>query len=105
MRMTASWFRSEHGATMRRREFIAGVGATAVVRSGLVRAQSSKPIVGFINNGWAAAVASLAATFQKGLEETGFIDGQNVVIEHRWAEGDNNRLPGFVAGLFNAVLP
>jgi len=81
---------------MKRREFVAGLGG-AVAWPLLVRAQSSQPVVGFINNGSAAAFAALAAAFQKGMAETGYVDGQNVIIEHRWAEGDNNRLPAFVA--------
>ena len=81
---------------MRRRDFIAALGGALVLAPQVSRAQSAKPIVGFINNGSAAAFTSLAAAFQKGLEETGYVDGQNVMIEHRWAEGDNNRLPAFV---------
>jgi putative ABC transport system substrate-binding protein len=78
---------------MRRRDFIGLVGGVTVW-SCWARAQQH-PIIGYLsgqarNTGWAAR--DLAA-FQQGLRETGYVDGQNVVIEYRWAEGQYDRLP------------
>jgi putative ABC transport system substrate-binding protein len=84
---------------MRRREFIAGLGGTAVMGPRGACGQSPIPVVGFLNNGSETAFSELARSFHKGLADTGYLIGQNVVIEHRWAEGDNGRLPALVADL------
>jgi len=57
------------------------------------------PVIGFVNPASAKSFARPFAAFLKGLGETGYVDGQNVVIEYRWAEGRNDRLPSFVADL------
>jgi putative ABC transport system substrate-binding protein len=56
-------------------------------------------VVGFLNNGSANAFAPHVAAFQQGLGEAGYVDGQTVTIEYRWANGDNGRLPALVAEL------
>ena len=64
-----------------------------------VRAQQSvMPVGGFLSSASPASWAPFVAGFRKGLNETGLIEGQNVTIEYRWAEGDYNRLSGLVAG-------
>jgi putative tryptophan/tyrosine transport system substrate-binding protein len=83
---------------MKRREFIAGIGLTAAWSLG-ARAQSSMPVIGFMNNGMPRGNEELQAAFRRGVGETGFIEGQNVMIEHRWAEGHPDRLPALVADL------
>jgi putative tryptophan/tyrosine transport system substrate-binding protein len=82
---------------MRRREFIAGL-ATAATLPLAARAQqpAALPVVGFLHSGSQAPYALLAAAFRKGLSETGFDEGRNVVIEYRWADGNYDRLPGLV---------
>jgi putative ABC transport system substrate-binding protein len=60
-----------------------------------VRAQQPMPVVGFLHPGY----ANLVAVFRKGLSETGYVDGQNVTIEYRWAHNDNRQLPGLAADL------
>jgi putative ABC transport system substrate-binding protein len=57
------------------------------------------PIIGFISTGSAASFAPLVAAFHRGLNENGYIDGQNVKIEYRWAEGRYDQLPGLAAEL------
>jgi putative tryptophan/tyrosine transport system substrate-binding protein len=58
-----------------------------------VRAQQpSKPVIGFLNGQTAAAFTHLVAAFLRGLAEVGYVEGQNVAIEYRWADGDANRL-------------
>jgi putative ABC transport system substrate-binding protein len=84
---------------MRRRTFIAGMGAT--VASPLVaRAQQSPmPVIGFLNGASSAEFAHQVAAFRQGLKEAGFIEGQNVAIEFRWAEGRYDRLPAMADDL------
>jgi putative ABC transport system substrate-binding protein len=86
---------------MRRREFIAVLGATAMpaLWPRAARAQAAVPVVGFLNSASPAAWANYVAGFRAGLKETGFVEGQNVVIEFRWAEGHYDRLPGMAADL------
>jgi putative tryptophan/tyrosine transport system substrate-binding protein len=83
---------------MRRREFIAGIGLTAAWSLG-ARAQSSIPVIGFMNNGMPRENDDLQAAFRRGVRETGFIEGQNVMIEYRWAEGHPDRLPALAGDL------
>jgi putative ABC transport system substrate-binding protein len=84
---------------MRRRSFIASAGSALVWPSLLFAQQSARPVVGFINNGSAGAFASLFAEFRRGLGEAGFVEGQSVSIEARWAEGRDDRLKALVGEL------
>jgi len=85
---------------MRRREFITILGGAAVVWPLAASAQqTAMPVVGFVNSASAKNYTTLLAAFLKGLRETGYIDGQNVAIEYRWAEGRTDRLPAMVADL------
>ncbi len=80
---------------MRRREFITLLGSAAAAFPFSVRAQqtSTIPVVGFLHSGSQAPYAEMVSAFRKGLSETGFDDGRNVVIEYRWADGHYDRLP------------
>jgi len=85
---------------MRRREFIKAATASAVAWPLAARAQqSARPVLGFVNVASAKNFTRPLSAFLKGLGETGYVDGQNVAIEYRWAEGKNDRLPSFVADL------
>jgi putative ABC transport system substrate-binding protein len=85
---------------MRRREFIKAATASAVAWPLAARAQqSARPVLGFVNVASAKNFVRPLSAFLKGLGETGYVDGQNVAIEYRWAEGKNDRLPSFVADL------
>jgi putative ABC transport system substrate-binding protein len=85
---------------MERRAFIAILSAAVATWSlGAHAQQPPMPVVGFLNNGSAEAFAPHMTAFQQGLSDAGYVDGQNVTIEYRWAEGDNSRLPALVAYL------
>jgi putative ABC transport system substrate-binding protein len=88
---------------MRRRAVISllgGAAASSVVRPMLARSQQSAiPLVGFINSGALAGYRNLLIAFRKGLAETGFVEGQNLAIEYRWAEGRFELLPALAADL------
>jgi putative tryptophan/tyrosine transport system substrate-binding protein len=61
--------------------------------------QSAVPIVGFLHSASAASFTDLVAAFRKGLSEAGYVEGRNVAIEYRWADGHNERLPALAAEL------
>jgi putative tryptophan/tyrosine transport system substrate-binding protein len=83
----------------RRREFIAIAGG-AVAWPLAVRAQQPVlPIVAFINAGSADGSATRSAAFRNGLNEAGYVEGQNVTVEYHWLEGQYDRLPALVADL------
>jgi putative tryptophan/tyrosine transport system substrate-binding protein len=78
---------------MRRREFIAGLGSAAAWPVVARAQQRTMPVIGFLNAGSPAGRTKLLAAFHQALSEGGFVEGQNVLIEYRWAEDQYNRLP------------
>jgi len=87
---------------MRRRDFIALIGiAPGWPLVAYAQQGSAVPIVGFMSGRSPADSAHLVDAFRQGLAETGFIEGQNVKIEIRWAQGDYDRLPALAADLIS----
>ena len=85
---------------MRRREFIKLISGTAVAWPLAAHAQQpAMPVVGFVNGGSADAAERFVAAFRKGLNETGYVEGQNVTVEYHWLEGQYDRVPALMADL------
>jgi putative ABC transport system substrate-binding protein len=85
---------------MRRREFLSLLCGTTIVWPRIGRAQQpTMPVIGFLNSGSPGPYQHLVSAFHQGMKETGYVEGQNVAIEYRWADGHNDRLPAMVADL------
>jgi putative ABC transport system substrate-binding protein len=84
---------------MRRRQFIALIGAAGATWPFVVCAQKGMPVIGFLGSQSIGQWTERLRTFKDGLRSTGFVEGENVTIEYRWAESHSDRLPGLAADL------
>jgi putative tryptophan/tyrosine transport system substrate-binding protein len=85
---------------VRRRDFITGIAGSIVVWPLAARAQPSvMPVVGFVSGRSPESSARFGAAFRKALNETGYLEGQNVMVEYHWLDGQYDRLPALMAEL------
>src|SRR5690242_18497139 len=84
---------------MRRREFIALLGGATAWSLAARAQQPAVPVIGFVSGGSPDTFAYLVSAFRQGLNDTGYVEGRNVAIEFRWAEGQYDRLPSFLVDL------
>ena len=80
---------------MRRRAFIAGVAAAALAPAACAQ-QPAMPVIGFLNSALPELFVERLRGFRQGLKDAGYVEGENVTIEYRWAENRIDRLPGLL---------
>src|SRR5258708_11664051 len=84
---------------MRRGELMLLLGGAISASRSLRAQQKAIPVIGYLNSGLAGAFAPLVAAFRQGLGETGYVEGQNLAIEYRWADAPYDHLPALAADL------
>ncbi len=89
---------------MRRRELMLLLGGAMTAARALRAQQKAMPVIAYLSSGSPGLSAPSVAAFLQGLSETGYVEGQNVAIEYRWADGQYDRLPAFAADLVGSKV-
>ena len=89
---------------MKRRDFVLLLAGAMTAARSLAAQQKAMPVIGYLGSGSPGPVASFVAAFRQGLSETGYVEGRNVAIEFRWAEGRYDRLPALAADLVSRKI-
>src|SRR5437763_9880560 len=84
---------------MRRRDLVGLIGAVALPLVARAQQPKSMPVIGYVSGGSESFYTTILPSFREGLGESGYVDGKNVTIEYRWAEGHYDRLPVMAAEL------
>jgi putative ABC transport system substrate-binding protein len=84
---------------VKRRDFIAGLGSAAAWPLAVRAQEPATPVIGFLNGGTPAGYGRFSAAFRQGLNENGYAEGRNLVIEYRWGEDKYDRMPALAADL------
>jgi putative tryptophan/tyrosine transport system substrate-binding protein len=89
---------------MRRREWMLLLGGMISVPGALRAQQKAMPVIGYLGGGSSGPNSSFVTAFRQGLSETGYVEGVNLAIEYRWAEGHYDRLPALAADLVGSKV-
>ena len=90
--------------TIGRRELLVALGGAAVAWPVAARAQQTMPVIGLLDIRSPEAMTDRLRAFRQGLKDAGFVEGENVAIEYRWAEGQYDRLPALAAELGRGLI-